>query len=281
MKISGKVAVVTGAASGIGKALALRFAREGARGVVCADLDETRARSVAAEAGGIGVRCDVAQEGDMNALVVAALVGGGGALAGNALYPAKPAPPAPPPVPAALADRPNVLLLVIDTLRADELSCYGGAVEAKALCGITDEDGTRFHAFSHASWTKPSFASILTSTLPSTHNTTSKTATLPPALELVSEALQNLPELLTMARIIPHINKDGQNEGFRIVSIKPDSFYQRIGLVNGDVLQQINGIEIKDPGTFMSVFNQLKNESSITVDLIRNNQKETLSYEIR
>jgi NAD(P)-dependent dehydrogenase (short-subunit alcohol dehydrogenase family) len=73
MKISGKVCVVTGAASGIGKALATRFAKEGARGVVCADLNEADARATAAAVGGLGVRCDVAQEQDMNALVVAAL----------------------------------------------------------------------------------------------------------------------------------------------------------------------------------------------------------------
>jgi NAD(P)-dependent dehydrogenase (short-subunit alcohol dehydrogenase family) len=73
MKIAGKVVVVTGAASGIGKALAMRFAKEGARGVVCADLHESDALSVAAAVGGLGLRCDVAQEGDMNALVVAAL----------------------------------------------------------------------------------------------------------------------------------------------------------------------------------------------------------------
>jgi NAD(P)-dependent dehydrogenase (short-subunit alcohol dehydrogenase family) len=73
MKIKDKVAVVTGAASGIGKALVLRFAKEGARGVVCADLNETDAKAVAAEVGGLGMRCDVGQEGDMNNLVVAAL----------------------------------------------------------------------------------------------------------------------------------------------------------------------------------------------------------------
>jgi NAD(P)-dependent dehydrogenase (short-subunit alcohol dehydrogenase family) len=73
MKIRDKVCVVTGAASGIGKALAARFAQEGARGVVCADLNEADAKAVAAGIGGLGVRCDVAQEGDINALVVAAL----------------------------------------------------------------------------------------------------------------------------------------------------------------------------------------------------------------
>jgi len=73
VKIAGKVCVVTGAASGIGKALAARFAKEGARGVVCADLNEADAKATAAAVGGLGVRCDVAQEGDMNTLVVDAL----------------------------------------------------------------------------------------------------------------------------------------------------------------------------------------------------------------
>jgi NAD(P)-dependent dehydrogenase (short-subunit alcohol dehydrogenase family) len=73
MQINGKVVVVTGAASGIGKAMAARFAQEGARGIVCADLNEADARAVAAGVGGLGLRCDVAQEGDMNALVVAAM----------------------------------------------------------------------------------------------------------------------------------------------------------------------------------------------------------------
>jgi general secretion pathway protein C len=97
----------------------------------------------------------------------------------------------------------------------------------------------------------------------------------------VTAALENLPQLLTKARVVPHLSAEGKNEGFRIVSIQPDSLYQRIGLQNGDVIQQINGIEVKDPETFMRVFNQLKNESNISLDLIRNNKKESFSYEIR
>lgn len=73
MQINDKVVVVTGAASGIGKALAARFAQEGARGIVCADLNEADAKAVAGGVGGLGVRCDVALEADMNALVAAAM----------------------------------------------------------------------------------------------------------------------------------------------------------------------------------------------------------------
>ena len=98
---------------------------------------------------------------------------------------------------------------------------------------------------------------------------------------MVTSALENLPQLLTKARIVPHLSSDGKNNGFRVVSIKPASFYERIGLRNGDVIQRINGIEVKDPVTFMQVFTQLKNETTITLDLLRNNRKESFTYDIR
>lgn len=71
MRIKNCVAVVTGGASGIGRALALRLADEGAAAVVVADIDLYGAEKVAGELGGIGlaVQTDVADEDAIRRLV--------------------------------------------------------------------------------------------------------------------------------------------------------------------------------------------------------------------
>ncbi|MBG0821293.1 3-oxoacyl-ACP reductase [Planomonospora sp. ID91781] len=63
-RLQDRVAVITGAGSGIGLATARRFAQEGAK-VVCADVDETAGAKAAAEVGGLFVRADVTDEGDV------------------------------------------------------------------------------------------------------------------------------------------------------------------------------------------------------------------------
>ena len=72
MELAGRHVVVTGAASGIGRALALRFADEGARAVVVSDLDEAGAQAVAEQVGGLAVRTDVGREEEIRALVARA-----------------------------------------------------------------------------------------------------------------------------------------------------------------------------------------------------------------
>ena len=68
MDLNNRVAVVTGAASGIGACCARAFAEQGAK-VVTADLNGDGANEVAKEIGGLAVACDVGNEQDINNLV--------------------------------------------------------------------------------------------------------------------------------------------------------------------------------------------------------------------
>ncbi len=82
MRLTDKVAFVTGAASGLGKAIAMRYAREGAA-VAIADMDPDAATAAAKDietAGGraVGLACDVTDEGQVDAAVAATVARFGG-----------------------------------------------------------------------------------------------------------------------------------------------------------------------------------------------------------
>jgi NAD(P)-dependent dehydrogenase (short-subunit alcohol dehydrogenase family) len=76
-RLQGRVAVVTGAASGIGLATVRRFASEGAH-VVCADVDEDAGRRAAEEVGGLFVRADVTDDDDVQRMYSTAVETYGG-----------------------------------------------------------------------------------------------------------------------------------------------------------------------------------------------------------
>lgn len=69
MQVKDKIVVVTGAASGIGRAMARCFAEAGAKSVVCADINLAEAKVIAGEIGGLAVCVDVGIESEIKALI--------------------------------------------------------------------------------------------------------------------------------------------------------------------------------------------------------------------
>ena len=96
----------------------------------------------------------------------------------------------------------------------------------------------------------------------------------------VEQTMGDLPKLLSQARAVPYMVNGAMN-GFRLDFIAPASFYEKIGLKYGDVLQQVNGVDIRDPGTMLTLFQQLRNEKTVKLDVLRNNQRTAMTFDIR
>jgi general secretion pathway protein C len=93
----------------------------------------------------------------------------------------------------------------------------------------------------------------------------------------VNEALSNLPVLLTQARTVPYFS-NGKRDGLRMFAI---SFFDKIGMKNGDILKSINGNDLNDPANALQLFEKLKQEKSLTVKLVRNQVEKVVVYQVR
>lgn len=98
--------------------------------------------------------------------------------------------------------------------------------------------------------------------------------------ELVLEHLTDIAALSRQARVKPYIVQ-GEQRGFRLTRLQRGSLLHKIGLQNGDVLQKVNGLNITSPEEALRGFTQLRNESTVRLELLRRNQSTTLTYELR
>lgn len=87
----------------------------------------------------------------------------------------------------------NILLIVLDTVRADRLSCYGNPRVTTPMVDMLAQRGVRFENFyANSGWTLPSHASLFTGLYPVGHRATQETLKLdgraPTLAELLSHA---------------------------------------------------------------------------------------------
>jgi arylsulfatase A-like enzyme len=113
----------------------------------------------------------------------------------------------------------NLLLIVVDTLRADHLGCYGHARDTSPAIDALAAEGVRFErAYSPSSWTKPAVASLLTGLYPNAHGVTDVRHPLPDGVRTLAELLaaRGWDTAAVVSNVqLTHRDGNGMGRGFR------------------------------------------------------------------
>jgi len=96
----------------------------------------------------------------------------------------------------------------------------------------------------------------------------------------VEQLSGNINQFMTQIRLIPFF-EGNKSAGYRIAAIRPGTTFERLGFQGGDVLQQVNGLDVSSPEKLYTIFQNLKDQKTVSVDILRQGQKSTLTYEIR
>jgi len=92
----------------------------------------------------------------------------------------------------------------------------------------------------------------------------------------VQEALEDMGSLLRQAQIRPYFNA-GVPDGFLITNIMRGSIYQRIGIVNGDIIQEVNNRKIQTADDMSGLLNMLKSNPDLSLTVRRRGSPQTLN----
>ncbi|OQX64826.1 MAG: hypothetical protein B5M55_05405 [Desulfococcus sp. 4484_242] len=96
----------------------------------------------------------------------------------------------------------------------------------------------------------------------------------------IQESMRNINELLSQARIQPHY-RNGNPGGVRISRIQRGSIFSKLGLRNGDVVEEINGNPLTRAEDIFSLYERLKSGDQASLQITRRGRKKTLTYKFR
>jgi general secretion pathway protein C len=95
----------------------------------------------------------------------------------------------------------------------------------------------------------------------------------------VDKLLGNQAELMRAARIVPH-EENGQVVGVKLYGIRRNSLLGKLGIQNGDLLRNINGMSMADPNSALEAYAKLRSASDLNVAITRRGQETALGFGI-
>lgn len=94
---------------------------------------------------------------------------------------------------------------------------------------------------------------------------------------VADNARSNLNALMRTARVIPEV-KNGATVGFKLVELQRGSLLEKIGLRVGDLLVEVNQVELNSPEKALQIFQQVREANNISLGLLRNGKPMTFEY---
>ncbi len=93
----------------------------------------------------------------------------------------------------------------------------------------------------------------------------------------------DLASLLTQARVTPHVTagSSGKPDGVVINEIQPGSIFENVGLVNGDVIQEVNGKAVTGVADLVAMYRDLKPGLNLSVKVSRAGRQVVLNHTVQ
>lgn len=99
--------------------------------------------------------------------------------------------------------------------------------------------------------------------------------------EVIDQILENPEKLYSQIRVVPHKDKNGEIDGYRVSGVRRKSFFYKLGVKNGDIVHSVNSKPLTSMSNAMDAYNSLTDAKDFTFEITRRNQRQTFEYEIR
>ncbi len=96
----------------------------------------------------------------------------------------------------------------------------------------------------------------------------------------INKSLEDVNALMSQVRVRPYF-RNGKASGLIVSQIKSGSIFAELGLTNGDIIQGINGRDIRNTDDVINFYQSLKSSPTVDIQLTRKGQQKNITYNIR
>ena len=104
--------------------------------------------------------------------------------------------------------------------------------------------------------------------------------TIPIAKDVLQSSMNDLNDLMTQVRVRPYFRR-GKPEGLIVSQIKSGSVFAELGLMNGDIIANVNGKQMSSPEEAFQFYNSLKSGKAVSIEITRRGKKKMFTYDIQ